>query len=581
MAATVLLVPLAGRLAAAAGIMSNPRPDRWSGRPTPLLGGLAVFGGFLVPLPFLLPFSAPAWWVVLTGAFMLGLGTWDDKYRIPPQTKLVGQIVAACFLVQANVGFRLWPMDVLSVLFSIFWVVAVINSVNLMDNMDGLAPGVSLIAVGYLCYLLALSGRASHALLAASLAGSLGGFLLYNFPPARIFLGDSGSLSIGVTIAALTLSSSIEAEQKLGALSALLGPALVMAIPLLDVALVSVTRILSGRPVSQGGKDHSSHRLVQMGLTETQAVLTLYALSAVSGGGAIFLSTRWNLDVSVVMVPLLWLALGIFFVYLARFHMTERPAKAPASPEGVSLILGMAFKRRILEVIMDLGVAFVCFWLAYLLRFDFEILPRYRTQIIGLLPWVLGSAVACFQFSGLYGGLWEHQGMRDVGTFLRASASAAGAALLFAVLVYRFERFPRSVFLIYGVLLLLAIAATRSSFKLLEIFLAPGATHRVPVLIYGIGDRGITAFHELTGRHGVFRPVGFLQDDPDKQGLKINGLPILGTLKNLGELAQKTPFEKIIIADPLKEDASEVLRAFARASGKEIILFQISYRTLA
>ena len=576
-------MPLAGKLATALGVVAHPRPDRWSGRPTPLLGGLAVFAGYALPLPFLIPAWTSVWWVVLAGFLLLGLGSWDDKHRIPPQTKLIGQIVVACLLVAANHGFRLWPLDVLASIVSIFWVVAVINAVNLMDNMDGLAPGVSLIAVAYLTYILSAGDRPNQAILAASLGGALMGFLFYNFPPARIFLGDSGSLSVGVTLAALTLSSSMVAEQKLGAFSTLLGPALVMAIPLLDVTLVSVTRILSGRPISQWGKDHSSHRLVKMGLSETKAVLLLYALSAASGGGAIFVSTHWNFDFSVVLVPLLWVGLGIFFVYLARFHMVEKPAANPTAPEGgrVSLILGMAFKRRILEVLMDVGLVFACFWLAYLLRFDFDLLPEYRDQIIALLPFVIGSALVCFQFSGLYGGFWEHQGMRDVGSFVRAAALSAGSALLFAVLVYRFERFPRSIFLIYGVFLLLGIAATRASFRLLEISLSPGATHSVPVLIYGIGDLGLTAFHELSGRQGLFRPVGFLHDDPEKKGLKINGLPILGPLKDLPEISRTTQFAKVIVACPLKDDASEFLRSFAREHDREIILFQISYRTLA
>lgn len=524
-----------------------------------------------------------AWWLVLAGFLLLLLGAWDDKRHILPQTKLIGQIVVACLMVASNLGFKLWPVDLLSALFSIFWIVAIINAVNLMDNMDGLASGVSLIAVGYVAYLLSASEQPNRAILAASLGGALLGFLFYNFPPARIFLGDSGSLSIGATLAALTLSSSLVAEQKLGAMSALLGPALVMAIPLLDVTLVSVTRILSGRPISQGGKDHSSHRLVQMGLSETQAVLLLYALSAVSGGGAIFVSNRWNIDLSVVLVPMLWGGLGIFFVYLARFRMAERPSPGAevTNADKVSLILGMAFKRRILEVLMDVGLAFACFWLAYLLRFDFDLQPKYRDQIIGLLPFVLGSALVCFQVSGLYSGFWEHQGMRDVGTFVRGAALAASTALLCAVLVYRFERFPRSVFLIYGVLLLLGIAATRTSFRLLEIALSPGATHRVPVLIYGIGDLGLTAFHELSGRNGLFRPVGFIHDDPEKRGLKINGLPILGTVGDLDALAETFPFDKIIVACSLKDDASERLRAFARSKGREIILFQVTYRTLA
>lgn len=576
--ASLLLIPLAGRLARHAGIVSQPRPDRWGGQPTPMMGGVAVFTAIAVVLPFFLPGYHRVWWIVATAAGMMVFGLWDDKFHIMPQTKLVGQIVAACLIVLGNMGFTVWPLELFNVLLSIFWVVAVINAVNLMDNMDGLAPGVALIATAYMVIILGSAGKIPEAILASALGGALIGFLAFNFPPAKIYLGDSGSLSIGIILAALTLSTAVGPHQKLGAFSILLGPALVMAIPLLDVTLVSITRILSGKSISEGGRDHTSHRLVRMGLSERKTVLVLYVLAALAGGGGLYVMNWASIPVSLTLIPLIWVGLGLFFVYISQSKMEEK-APEQASPDRFSLILGMAFKRRILEVVMDLGLAFTCFCLAYLLRFDFHPRHEYIVQIQTLLPWVLGGTLVAFQVSGLYSGVWRHKGLRDIQTWVQAAVFAAGLTMAVAVFLYRFERFPRSVFPIYGILLFLGVAATRISAQLLEIAFSPGAADKDRVIIFGTHSAGMGVFHQLNSLKDQFLPVAFIDEDPDQDGLKIHGLPVIGG-GDFERLEQRIGFDRIILAEDPSPAALESLRAYARSSGKQVIRFKIVYESI-
>ncbi len=574
LAASLLLTPLAGKLALKLGMATAPRPERWSTRHTPLLGGLAVFLAFLAPLPWVLGAGDRAWGIVAAGICMLAAGLWDDWSGIGPQTKLVCQIVGACILTLLGVGFKMLPSQFINIFASIFWTVMVINAVNLMDNMDGLATGVSLVSAIFMLVILSRTGNDQEAYLASALAGALAGFLVYNFSPAKIFLGDAGSLSIGATLAGLTLSTYLHSEQKLGAISVLLVPALVMAIPILDVVLVTSTRILRGQPVSQGGRDHTSHRLVQLGLSERSAVLLLYAFSSISGVSALALTERRSLPISLILVAFLWVGFGLFFAYLARLKVGKGNG-APARGR-VSMILGLAFKRRVLEVVMDLGLAFACFCSAYLLRFDFVLLPVYRDQIVTSLPWVMAITLVALQRSGLYRDIWEHYSLSDVFRYAQATLAAAVACLIFTVLVTRFNGYPRSVFPLYGLLLFIGVAVTRGAFRLLDATLMQDISDRIAVLIYDTGDLGEAAFLQITSRRKRFLPIGFLDDDEGKKGLRLHGLPILGHPDDIAAIAKKVQFDCIIVAKAGAgaQTINSLLR-FGKNAAKKVLRFSV------
>lgn len=311
---TLGFVPLARRFALRRGYVSLPTAERWHRRPTPTLGGVAVFLGFILAV---LLFSAP--WatslpLLAVAALMFVLGLYDDLRTLTPAAKLIGQVVGAAIAVSCGyaLGFFAWPP--LDVLLTACWIVGVTNAFNLLDNMDGLAGGIGLIAALYLAVLFHSRGDLHHAVLALTLAGAAGAFLIYNFHPAAIFMGDAGSLFLGSALSLLTLHARGQASNILSLVAV---PTLILLVPILDTTLVTVTRVRRGQPIAHGGKDHSSHRLVVLGLTEPKAVLLLYGMAAVSGATAILI--EWlPYTLSLIVVPLVALACALFTAYLAR-----------------------------------------------------------------------------------------------------------------------------------------------------------------------------------------------------------------------------------------------------------------------
>lgn len=568
---SVLLTPLVGRLAERLGIVAKPRKDRWAGRPVPMLGGVAIYiaaaSGLLIGADSM---STPTVGLLLGGLFLLVVGALDDKYAFRPQTKLTLQVLGACIVTGFGVGFKLRPVEFFNVLLSIFWIVAIINAINLMDNMDGLAPGVSLIAAASLAFQLSGTDMPARAAMSAALAGALGGFLIFNFPPARIFMGDAGSLSVGVMLAGLSLSNSLFAEQKLGALSVLLGPALVLAVPLLDVLLVSVTRILRGQPISQGGRDHSSHRLIRMGLSERKALVVFYVLAAVAGLLGSQLAQGMSLWRSVIIVPLSWIPLGLFFAWLAKVRVVADVGR----PDGrMALIVGWVFKRRMLEVVMDLSLAFVCLCLAYLIRFDFTFEAIYRNQVVASAPWVIGLTLASLNASGVYGGHWEHYGVGDVFRLAKGVGTAVLCCIAVAVVLHRFEHFPRSIFPLYGGVLFVGLMAVRASFQFFDLYLAEQPAARS--LIVGVGPEARTALAHLAGVAGKSSVAGFV--DPNSTGSisQLKGLPVF-RLDELEGLGSECAHHRLILAESqISLEHLALLKEHSTKTGKQLQRFEV------
>lgn len=568
---TVLLTPLVGRLAVRLGVVAKPRLDRWAGRPVPMLGGLAIFAGVVAgALGGMSELSLPLAGLLLGGAFLLVIGAFDDRYAFRPQSKLIAQILGACIVVGFGVGFQVRPVEYFNALISILWIVAVINAVNLMDNMDGLAAGVALVGAAFLTYQLSNSLRPETAPLAAALAGALGGFLVHNFPPARIFMGDAGSLSVGLLLAGLSLSTGLIAEKKLGAVSVVFGPALVLAVPLLDVLLVSITRFLRGQPVSQGGRDHSSHRLITLGLSERKALLVFYTLAAAAGLVGTLLAREVSLLKGIVLVPLSWIPLGLFFAWLAKVRVAPQEEKLEGA---MRLFVGWVFKRRMAEVLMDLGLAFAVFCLAYGLRFDFQVDEVYRLQIASSAPWVLGLTIFSLNSFGVYGGMWEHYGIRDLFRIGQAVGTAVLLCVAVAVLLFRFEVYPRSVFPLYGALLFLALLAARSSFHFFELTLVDRGTRRT--LIFGTGPPALSAYAHISAEQGKGAVAGFIDDG--KKLSKLQGLPVY-SLEALGALNGRCPHDMVLVCGVTGNfEVPRELREHALKNGIALRRFEIIY----
>jgi UDP-GlcNAc:undecaprenyl-phosphate/decaprenyl-phosphate GlcNAc-1-phosphate transferase len=263
-------------------LTAMPLPDRWHKTATPVTGGIALFVAFIVALqPALFSDAVDSRYVpvIVGAAAAFALGLWDDGRVIGARTKFLGQ--AAIALGAAAAGIRPdWPLWA-AIPAGALVLVASMNSLNLLDHMDGLAAGTAAIAALGLAAVGGLVANSGSPVVAAALAGACLGFLPFNYRlrrPAALFMGDSGSHLLGFTLGGLALLASAAGAG--GAAVAVAAPVLILALPLLDTGLVTVVRFAEGRRIWEGGRDHSSHRLVYGGLSERRAVALLLGIAA-------------------------------------------------------------------------------------------------------------------------------------------------------------------------------------------------------------------------------------------------------------------------------------------------------------
>lgn len=295
-------------------LTAQPRPDRWHRLATPNTGGVGIL---IASTACFLLFAPPGYGLIaLCAAYVAILGFLDDRLDFPPLAKLLGQTAAAALLVVNGVIFPFSAWPAFNALLTMIWVIGITNAFNLIDNMDGLCGGVAAIAAISGAALAFLRGDGERAVLLLILAGACGGFLVYNHKPARIFMGDCGSMFLGFNLAALAVVPSRSTVPLLDNLYAL--PAFLY--PLFDTALVSVLRRRAGRPISVGGRDHSSHRLVSAGMSERNTVWLLWTVAAAcaSCGPLMYSHRAWFIPTILALIAAL-AAFGRYLAYLPEF----------------------------------------------------------------------------------------------------------------------------------------------------------------------------------------------------------------------------------------------------------------------
>ncbi|MEX0806281.1 MAG: glycosyl transferase [Candidatus Binatia bacterium] len=547
--------------------MAQPKIDRWHTRPTPTLGGLAFFVGFLLPVLLLSPdlSSALPFFIIVTLMFIVGI--YDDLRRINPATKLIGQIISAAIAIYFGYSLHFFTWAPLDALLTAIWIVGLTNAVNLLDNMDGLADGIALIAALYLAFLFHQQGDAQHAMMALALAGALGGFLLHNFYPASIFMGDAGSLFIGAALSLLTVHANGQASNILSLVAI---PTCILLVPILDTTLVTITRLLRGQPISQGGRNHASHRLVILGLSERQAVLLLYLMATIAGASAV--SIEWlSYSLSLAFLPLVLIAFTLFTAYLAQVEIvSEDESKRKQLQKRLTVVLTtLTYKRRLMEVVLDFLVISFAYYLAFALRYEFRLNDYLLGLFLSSLPLVLTATYVAFFLFGLYRGLWRYTGLEDLVRIAKGVACATLLSMAALIFLYRFDGYSRIVFIAYGLLLFLGMAGSRLSFRLFSLVVTP-RKEKIPVLVYGAGDGGEVVVRECRkNSHVQYRPIGFIDDDPRKQGRTVAGLRIYGGAEKLPEILQRAKVEGCIISSPsiLANGHAEQIRSVCQEQG--------------
>jgi UDP-GlcNAc:undecaprenyl-phosphate GlcNAc-1-phosphate transferase len=286
----VAATPVARKVAPALGVMDQPNPRKVHARPMPLLGGGAVVAASLLALLLLRDrFEFQQLSSILFGAALMALlGFYDDRWGLPPLWKLLGQVVAAGILIASGVKVTALPEEWMNVLVTLVWVVGLTNSLNLLDNMDGLSSGVAAVCAAFFVVMAAMSSQIYVGALAAALLGATLGFLVYNFNPASIFMGDTGSLFLGFMLAAI--GTKLRFPDNMPFVTWMV-PIIVMGMPIFDTTLVFISRLRRGKnPLTTPGKDHVSHRLMARGFTTREAVLSHYLISGTYGLVAILVT---------------------------------------------------------------------------------------------------------------------------------------------------------------------------------------------------------------------------------------------------------------------------------------------------
>ncbi|PTY81782.1 undecaprenyl-phosphate alpha-N-acetylglucosaminyl 1-phosphate transferase [Heyndrickxia sporothermodurans] len=318
---SVLVTPLIGRLAIKLGITDKPNNRKVHKKNIPLIGGVAIFISFLVGYFILRPVPQESDAVVHVSGIFIGsfiiliTGILDDKYELSPKLKLLGQILAALAVVvwggveltKINLPFGgILYFGYFSIPLTIFWIVAITNAINLIDGLDGLAAGVSSIALITISGMAIIMGDMFVAIVGGILLASTLGFLIYNFHPAKIFMGDTGALFLGYMIAVLSLLGF-----KNITFISLVIPVIILGVPLSDTFFAIIRRFLNKQPFSSADKSHLHHCLLRVGFSHRQTVLVIYAIAALFGLAAIIfsMSTMWG---SLIIVAVLLLAIEIF-----------------------------------------------------------------------------------------------------------------------------------------------------------------------------------------------------------------------------------------------------------------------------
>lgn len=579
LALSLICTPLVRRLALKYKFVSFPKQDRWRSRVVATLGGIAIFVSTVIACAIFarrdLRFAGYLFGAL--GIFWLGLV--DDIVTIKPDTKLIGQIIVACIVIMFGIRFNVTANALINIPLTVFWIVGIINAFNLLDNMDGLCAGIASISAMMLAVHSAINDNGQVIVLSLALIGSTLGFLRYNFNPAKIFMGDCGSMFLGYTLAVSALMGS--PKEKSSLFMTILLPAMVLIVPIFDTTFVALNRMFHSKPVSQGGRDHTSHRLVSLGLSERNAVLFLYLVSFACGLGGLLYNRLNFLHLSILSAILLTglVMLGIFLGTEVKVYNEAdlKETKIKKQLNGKIVFNGFIYnKKRIVEVILDFILIAISYISAFILRFEGVLFGINIQLILESLPVVLIIKILTFYYFGLYRGVWRYVGLYDLIAIFKATLLSSVFSIVVLVFFFRFKYFSRTVFVIDWLLTLVSISGARLIFRLYMEFFANLRFGGKRVLIFGAGDRGELALREI--RHNAslgYKAIGFVDDDKEKLNRLIHGVKVLGSTADLEKLIRVCKIDEVLVAIPVsdKKKCSEI---YGICTGANIAFRQVS-----
>lgn len=559
------LLTLLIRLLRWLNITEQPRQDRWHRSPTPKFGGIGIFVASVLTFSVIyamLPEQSESFpFTLLFGMGLIFLfGLVDDIKSLPPVGKLITQIVAASVAVffgyitnffSPRLG-ETFLAQILNSAVSLLWLVAVTNAMNLLDNMDGLAGGISLIVCFFLGYFFWDSGDMLMILFCASLGGAILGFLFLNFPPAKIFMGDSGSQFLGFTLALLAIARLPQASN----VFAILGvPTLLFTLPLADTLFVTITRWLRGQSPFKGGRDHTSHRLIAFGLSERQTLWVLYSIAVVGGITAVVVEAL-NYTLSLILLPIIIAFLLIFTTYLGGVKITHQ-ADSNQETRLKKILIKFFIGRNLLDVLVDSLLISFSLYLAVSLGMPLSS-DRQIDFFVQSLPLAFICGYLAFYLTQVYRDLWRHLRVENIYRYVQAAVLATVTFWLLRFLFDNRQSLTLTASLIYGAMLFLGLMLTRFSFQALDALSTRTRMGKGQgILVYASEETLEFLIPYLLRKSQDIPIIGLITDQEMQVGKRVYDFQILGSIEQLRNLAKKYQPQGLIL-DETKASLPEV-----------------------
>ncbi len=516
------------------------RPRRWfvdvpnlrssHDSPKPRYGGIAIVAGFYAAYLFLAlvePSTRALWPFAAGGLAVFLIGLIDDARGLGAGVRMLLQLAAAAFLIATGhvidgvqlpvvgyVGF-----GAMSVPFTILFIIGAVNAYNFIDGIDGLAAGSAFIACLFLSAAAWTIGQIPLALMFLAIGGAALGFLQFNFPPSRLFMGDGGSTFLGYFFA----WAAIAGNRMEPAVPAFV-PVLVLSSLYLDAGLTVVRRLFRRERLFQPHRTHYYQRLLQIGLNHKQVTLVEYLVTILLGASALVYLEAGNWFAPLMTA--VWVV--VFTLAILKIRGLERGGR-------------MFWERRVVLLIaIDMAAIVAAYLGAYFLRMNFQLTDAEGQAVLRALPIVLVVRSACFFKYGLYRSMWRYTSVGDVVRVIKAVTTGSAIVLALVVLLYRFVAFPRTLFVIEYFLLILFILAARFSIRLFhEIGREPQGSALRRYAVIGAGDAGERLAREINARGPSRRVVCFVDEDPARVGLMVHGVPVDGPGGRLSEVCAR------------------------------------------
>jgi len=574
---SMLITPLVIHVAHKKGLIVTPRKDRWHKTPTALMGGIAIFLSFF--LSFLIfQFQSIDWFILIACCIMFLTGLVDDFLEVKPIVKLLAQIICTFALIYQGFTFGSNLLSWASIPITFFWVIGITNAINLLDNMDGLSPGITSIISTVAGILLMANKQYYLGAMSFAIAGSCIGFLFYNFNPAKIFMGDSGSLFLGFSVAFLTLAIQKNISSS-SSIVILLVPIALMAIPIMDTTLVTFKRLISGRRIDHGGRDHTSHRLVALGLSERKAVLTLYLISIAWGFLCLFMN---KMDTSTLLLVMLLMTIfsivfGITLSTVKVYNESEEKlaylrSRGRAGKENNFFLRFLLMNKKvILGFVVDTLIICCSFFVAI------KVTNAKLSNDYFVLALFIVIKIISFYVFNLYNRVWRYVSTFEL--FNHFLSIISGSLALFFLLekIEIKSTLSSSFYIIDFFVTLTGIVFVRVIYRTLkEVFYKTRGLQK-RALVYGAGDSGYLLMKEIAQnpKYGI-RIVGWIDDDEGKHNMAINGIRILGSLDKIDTFINKKKAQLIIISsNSIPESKIALLRKKLINTDIEIGLFSL------